>query len=96
MGHRLSSSAVIPIRASHILEITLIRENHADYMLSPRAKKINVLKWMYCVQDSPDQCPMPINTDQNSGIDPKYLSIKIYGDQWRSFFIGIGIKKDRH
>ncbi len=28
-------------------------------------------------QDSSDQCPMPINADQNHGIDPKCLSIDI-------------------
>ncbi len=27
------------------------------------------------LQDSPDQCPMPINADQNHGIDPKLRGI---------------------
>ncbi len=51
-------------------------------------------------QDSPDQCPMPINADQNHGIDPKCLSMPINADQYRlrgidrnwSALIGI----DRH
>ena len=49
------------------------------------------------------QCQsIPINADQNSGIDPKYLSIKINSDQYPSFLIGIGINStilisfDRH
>ncbi len=36
-------------------------------------------------QDSPDQCPMPINADQNHGIDPKCLSMPIIADQCWSF-----------
>ncbi len=39
-----------------------------------------VCRW----QDSPDQCPMPINADQNHGIDPKCLSMPIIADQCRS------------
>ena len=35
-------------------------------------------------QDFPDQCPMPINVDQNHGIDPKCLSMLIIADQCRS------------
>ncbi len=33
------------------------------------------------VQNSPDQRPMPLNTDQNSVIEPKYFSILINSDQ---------------
>ena len=35
-------------------------------------------------QDSPDQCQMPINADQNYGIDPKCLSMPIIADQFLS------------
>ena len=36
------------------------------------------------LQDMLDQSPMPINKDQISEIDPKYGSIKIILDQFRS------------
>ncbi len=39
------------------------------------------------VQDSLDQCPMPINADQTSGIDPnvdQFWSMKINADKFRS------------
>ncbi len=38
----------------------------------------------YNIQDSPDQCPMPINVDRNHGIDRKCLSMPIIADQCRS------------
>ncbi len=38
--------------------------------------------WHY-QEDSFDQCPMPINTDENIGIDPKYLSIPFIADCMR-------------
>ncbi len=34
--------------------------------------------------DSLDQCPKPINADQNTGIDPKCLSMLIIAYQFRS------------
>ncbi len=40
-------------------------------------------------QDSLDQCPMPINTDQNCGIDPNV-------DQFRSVPINARSGIDRH
>ena len=44
-----------------------------------------LLRWI--LQDFLDQCPMPINAEQNSGIDPKYLWMPIIAnnsDQCRS------------
>ncbi len=41
--------------------------------------------WTLYIQDSLDQCPMPINADQNSGIDPKvnqFCSMPINADQF--------------
>ena len=40
-------------------------------------------------QDSLDQCPMSINTDQNPDIDPKYLSIPIGIDQHWAMIQGV-------
>ncbi len=36
------------------------------------------------MQDSLDQCPLPINSDQNHGIDLKCLSMPIISDQFLS------------
>ncbi len=55
---------------------------------------------MKYVQDSLDHCPMPINADQNHGIDPKCLSIPIIADQSELIDIGINARIlsgiDRH
>ncbi len=36
---------------------------------------------MCILQDSLDHCPLPINANQNQGIDPKCLSMPINSDQ---------------
>ena len=42
------------------------------------------IMWIY-IQDSLDQCPMPINAEKNSGIDPnanQFRSMPINSDQF--------------
>ena len=41
------------------------------------------------LQDSLNQCPMPINTNQNSGIDLKFLSLPINADQFFSIPLNV-------
>ncbi len=48
-----------------------------DPSVKTMGHRYSVLILHYSTKDSLDQCPMPINADQNHGIDPKCLSTLI-------------------
>ncbi len=62
-----------------------ILEGHLSILV--RHMLITMGQFAKDLQDSLNQCPMPMNGDQNTGIDPKCRSIPLNSNQCQSMIV---------
>ncbi len=62
----------INLRFVDEIKYPLLKVDSGLFLFLKNYTKSQHLQWCY-IQESLDQCPMPINADQNHGINPKCL-----------------------